>query len=98
MKILQKAIMPDGTEIQLEEWNENYSFMPYGSTIASYPKSKASHEGTYSPKGNKKYRFDFSYKSNEEANQAFNELITGSKVLIDFINNFAGKPEYKDCI
>jgi hypothetical protein len=98
MKILQNGIMPDGTEIQIEEWNENYSFMPYGSIIASYPKSKVSHEGIYAPKGNQVYRFDFNFKSTEETKVAFDELVTGSKVLSDFINNFAGKPEYKNCI
>ncbi len=35
MKVLEKGIMLDGTVIQIEEWNENYSFMPYGSTLAT---------------------------------------------------------------
>lgn len=62
MKVLQKGIMPNGTVIQIEEWNENYSFMPYGGTIASYPKSKVSHEGSFAPKGNETYRFQFDFK------------------------------------
>ena len=97
MKVLQTGIMPNGTQIQIEEWNENYSFMPYGSTIASYPKSKVSHEGTYSPKGNQVYRFDFDFKSNEETKEAFTSLVNGSKQLADFKTNLNRK-EYVDCI
>jgi len=97
MKVLQTGIMPNGTHIQIEEWNENYSFMSYGSTLASYPKSKVSHEGTYSPKRNQVYRFDFDFKSNEETKESFNNLVNGSKQLVDFISNLNRK-EYADCI
>lgn len=38
MKILQKATTPDGTDIQLEDWSEDYAIFPYGSTIAAYPR------------------------------------------------------------
>jgi hypothetical protein len=97
MKILQKGITPNRTHIQTEEWNENYSFMPYGSTMASYPKSKVSHEGTYAPKGNQVYRFDFNFNSETEAKDAFNSLINGEKTLADFKANL-NKKEYADCI
>ena len=97
MKVLQTGIMPDGTAIQIEEWNESYSFMPYGSTITSYPKSKVSHEGNYAPKGNQVYRFQFNFKSDEETKNAFNELLAGTKQLADYKANLY-YPQYADCI
>jgi hypothetical protein len=95
MKVLEKGIMPNGTPIQIEEWNENYSFMPYGSMIASYPKSKVSHDGSYAPKGNQTYRFSFD--TAEETKKAYTELISGVKTLTDFKENLSRK-EYEDCI
>lgn len=50
MEILKTGTMPDGTHVQLEEWKDDYDFMPYGNVVASYPKSKMIHEGRYSPK------------------------------------------------
>ena len=97
MKVIEKGIMPDGTEVQIEDWNENYSSIPYGSTIASYPISKMSHKGHFSPKGNEKYRFAFDFKSFEETREAFCNLVSGNKVLTEFKRNLTIK-EYADCI
>ena len=97
MKVLKTGTMPDGTHIQIEEWNENYNFMPYGSTLASYPKSKVSHEGSFSPKGNEIYRFEFDFNSNNEAEIAFNDLLNGIKNLSDFKTHLS-KQKYADCI
>ena len=99
MKILQKGTMPNGTHIQIEEWNENYNFMPYGSTLASYPKSKMSHEGAFSPKGNQIYRFEFSFESDEETIIVFNDLLEGITELVDIKENLSGNSrKYADCI
>jgi hypothetical protein len=97
MKVLEKGIMPNGTSIQIEEWHEDYTFMPYGSTIASYPKSKTSHEGSFAPKGNEVYRFSLKIKSEVETKKAFNDLLSGNKVLSDFKENLS-KKDYLDCI
>jgi hypothetical protein len=97
MKVLKKGIMKDGTDIQIEEWNENYNFMQYGSTIASYPKSKSNHEGSCSPKLNQIYRFSFDFKSNEETEKAYNSLLDGTKTLSDF-KEFLSDKKYSDCI
>jgi len=97
MKVLELGIMKNGTAIQIEEWNENYNFMPYANTIASYPKSKTSHQGSYSPRSNETYRFDFSFESQEEAKNAFNELAAGNKTLADFKERLL-KIEYADCL
>jgi len=97
MKVLKIGKMPNGTEIQIEEWHENYDFMPYGSTLASYPKSKMSHEGAFAPKGNMEYRFSFNFASNEEAKTAFENLLNSKTVLSDYRDKIDRK-EYADCI
>lgn len=98
MQILEKGIMPDGTVIKIEEWNQDYSFIPYGNTLASYPKSKANHKGSFAPKLDEKYRFQFSFKSNIEAKKAFNDLLLGEKSLIDYKDNFSSDNKYLNCI
>jgi hypothetical protein len=97
MRVLEKGIMANGTKIQIEEWNETYSFMPYGDTIAVFALSQTSHDGSYSPKRNEIYRFDFRFNNNNETKQAFNELLLGTRQLIDFKENLRDK-EYADCI
>lgn len=97
MKVLEKGIMPNGTHIQIEEWNENYNFIPYGSILASYPKSKVSYDGSFAPKGNSEYRFSFNFESAEEAKKAFDELLSGNKNLSDFADKLYEK-KYADCI
>ena len=97
MKVLQTGIMTDGTKIQIEEWKENYSFMSYASTIASYPKSKVSHEGSYSPKGNKEYRFSFNFESEEQTKEMFNSLLSGNKQLKDLVQ-YMHNSKYADCL
>ena len=97
MKILKNGIMPDGTKIQIEEWQETYDFMPYGATVASYPISRSTHEGSFSPKAGESYRFSFDFETHEEAKCAFNNLISGNKTLVDFKEKFNGKKEYLDC-
>ena len=41
MKILEKATTPDGIDIQIEDWSDNYSFMNILS-IGVYPTAKQS--------------------------------------------------------
>ena len=97
MKVITSGIMPDGTAIQIEDWNENYSFMPYGSTLVSYSKSKVSHEGQFSPKGNEIYRFQFDFKNEKDCKIAFDKLISGESVLSDY-KEFMYNKKYQDCI
>ncbi len=89
--------MPNGTLIQIEDWHKSHSFIPCGGILAAYPKSKVSHKGAFSPKGNEIYRFSFSFSSKEEAKKAFDILLAGSKALSDFKANLI-RPEYADCI
>lgn len=97
MKVLEKGIMPDGTVIQIEEWNEDYKFLSYGSTLATYPKSKISLEGQFSPKANERYRFELKFDSYKETKEAFQNLIEGKIVLSDFKDKLYDR-RYVDCI
>ncbi len=59
MKVLKAGKSANGVDIQIEEWHEDYSFMPYGSTLAFYPESKTTHKGEFAPKAGESYRFSF---------------------------------------
>ena len=86
MKVLQRGQMPDGTEIQIEEWSENYSFYTYGSMLAAYPKNRYG----------EKVRANKTFESAEEAGKAFNALKNGDKTLADF--NFTAKESGRDIL
>jgi hypothetical protein len=89
--------MPDGTEIQIEDWHESYASRPEASTVAAYPVCKETHGALYAPKKNEKYRFSFSFESSELARAAFDRLISGDSVLKDYLEVMY-KREYADCI
>lgn len=84
MKILQRGQMPDGTEIQIEDWSENYSFYAYGSFLVAYPKNRYG----------EKVRASKIFDSAEEAEKAFNALKNGDKALTVFY--FTAKESGKD--
>ena len=100
MKILEKGLMPNEVSIQIEDWSKDYSFMSYGSTIAAYPKSKQTLEGSFSPNVNEKFRFQLEFNNYEEAQEAYYQLINGKSGLINYVKNFnyKGKKEILSCI
>ncbi|ADO59909.1 hypothetical protein [Paenibacillus polymyxa] len=98
MKVVKTGNMKDGTAIQIEDWSEDYSFHNKADVLASYPKSKMTHEGTYAPKAGERYRFSFWLGSAGETESAFNVLTEGRKTLSDFKKYMHGKLEYQDCI
>jgi hypothetical protein len=91
MKVIKEGVMPDGTEIQIENWNETYTFMPPSDTIAAYAKSKATIDGDFAPKAGELYRFQFTFKDAAETEAVFNALINGEKVLADYKANLYHK-------
>ena len=84
MKIIKKGRMPDGTEIQLENWNIDYEFIPPSSTIAAYSKSKMTLEGAFAPKAGELMRFQFEFHDAAETETAYNALLAGEKILSDY--------------
>ena len=95
--IVEKDLLQDGTKVQIEDWSTEYSFMKYGTTLASYPKSKANHKGEFAPKLDKSFRCAFDFNSHEEAKNAYDELLSGNKTLSDY-KKFLQSKEYQNCI
>lgn len=79
IRVLKRGMTPDLIEIQIEDWSKDYSFMPYGRTIAIYPKNRY----------NKKFRAEEDFKRHEEAERVFKNLVLGINTLADF--NFTSK-------
>ena len=79
MKILDKATMPDGTIIKIVDWSEDYSCFVFGDEIAAYPKNRYG----------KEFRASKHFDDAKKAKEAFNNLISGKKTLIDY--NFVTK-------
>ena len=97
MKIIKKGVMPDGTEIQLENWNIDYEFNPAFSIIAAYAKSKMTLDGPFAPKAGELRRFEFNFKDAAETEMVFNALSSGEKTLADYKDKLY-HPKYADCI
>lgn len=95
MKILEKGTMPNGTEIQLEDWSEhNTAEYPdlHGMTIGAYPTAK--NTGKYRwVQGGKKFRLSISKNSyadysNEQVKADYENLKSGRKKLEDLAPHF----------
>lgn len=98
MKVIICGVMPDETEVQIEDWSEDYSFHAYADKLAAYPKSKTSMPGLYAPKQKEIFRADFNFKSHGEAQQAFDALVSGKALLSDYRSAMWDRVRYEDCI
>lgn len=85
MKVLERAITPNGVKIQIEDWSEDYSFHRFADVVAAYPMT------IY---GKKEFRAEQQFKNATEASDAFYSLKNGEKNLDDF--NFTAKSIGKD--
>lgn len=81
LDILKVDYMKDGTKIQVEDWSNDYDFMPVNGTLAAYPVSKANGEGQFAPRVGKTFRMSFNFDSEIDTKQSFDELLNGSKSL-----------------
>lgn len=78
-------------ELQLEDWSKAYpSVYKYGSTLIVFKKAK---EDMGIIKRNTKARFEFDFKSHDEAAKAYDDLLSGRKEPIDFIG-YLHNPKY----
>ena len=84
MTVKERAVMPDGTKIQIEDWHENFSIYAEASTIAAYPKDRHG----------KAFRASRSFESAEVAKCAFENLISGACTLSDY--SFTAKSAGRD--
>ena len=93
MKVIQKAYMPNGTNIQLEDWSNTYSFYNLPALVA-YPVATKSQlwrrEGfTF------RLELDANWTSKEEIEAAFNGLQEGTLNLIDLTEHFRRKDDIR---
>ena len=95
MKVIERAVMPNGTEIQLEDWKENntkeYPDL-YGLTIGTYPIAKNTVKHKWIESG-EKFRLQISVNqhsgySNDDVKVDFEALKSGEKSLEDLADHF----------
>lgn len=98
MKVVKRDLMPNGTKIQIEDWNKEYSFKNKNSTIGAYPISKHSLEGQFSPKRNRSFRFTMELENEKETQNIFNKLIAGEIGLLDCSKHHSGDKKELKCI
>ena len=72
MKILRKGTTPDGIEIQIEDWSEDYSFCSYGSYLAAYHKKYI------------RIRSWLEFSNHQDAVNTFESLMSGEKNIFDY--------------
>jgi hypothetical protein len=91
MKVIERATMPNGTKIIIEDWREDYSFINTLNITAfpimqTAPKSKK----LYFTKPGETFRAEISrgWENNDEVYAAFESLKNGQKNLIDYADQF----------
>lgn len=95
MKVIERATMPDGTEIQLEDWSDkNTKGFPdlYGLMIGAYPIAKNTGKYGWIQSG-EPYRISISENkytscSNDDVRADFEALKNGTKTLEDLAEHF----------
>lgn len=94
MKVIERATMPDGTEIYLEDWSDKNTgqFPVYGLTIGAYPIAK--NTGKYGwIRSGESFRIHISQNkyagySNDDLRKDFEALKSGIKSLEDLATHF----------
>lgn len=95
MEIIERTVMPNGTEIQLEDWSSHNTLeYPnlYGLTIGAYPTAKNTGKGRWVESG-EKFRLTISCNnhsgySNDDVKADFTALKNGKKHLEDLAVHF----------
>lgn len=95
MKVIERAVIQDGTEIQLEDWTDKNTIeYPdlYGFTIAAYPIAKNTTKYKWI-EGGQKFRIDISMNLytgylNDDVKKDFEALKNGEKSLEDLKDHF----------
>lgn len=103
MFIREKGTTPNGTHIQIEDWNESYpGTFKKNATIAIYPMAihdiydeENPHFPAY-PKRGETFRSEFDFSTEEEAKEAFKALQSGKKSFMDFLANYSSHVISKD--
>ena len=96
MNIVREGKMPDiyETEIQLENWEDNYPSSPslYW-TIGAYPRAKHCSGRYFGPDRGELFRLTISFDTEAEAVEAFEKLKSGTAQLLDYREKFWNREE-----
>ena len=88
MKLIKEGIMPNGTNICIEDWHDDYpDTFPANDCVAAYPIAKESclrFDSYCYPHIGKPFRLHFHFGSASAAEQAFQALQSGEKSFNDF--------------
>lgn len=84
------AKMPDGTAIQLENWEDRYPSSPtLWWTIGAYPLAKHGSGRYFGPhRKGEMFRLTISFHTDAEAVEAFEKLNRGEAELLDYRDKF----------
>lgn len=86
-KIIEKAVMPDGTAIQIEDWSAVYPGTVYAWMIGAYPIAKHYSEKYFGPRKGEIFRCGLIFPDEREARSVFYRLMHG-RSLTDFKDRF----------
>lgn len=95
MKVIERATMPNGTEMSLQDWSdENTEEYPdlYGYTITAYPIARRSGHYKWIEAG-KRFALiiaanEYKNYSNDDVKKDFEDLKSGKKTLEDLSEHF----------
>jgi hypothetical protein len=97
MKVVKKGQMPDGTAIQLEDWSEDYPKIFSGELkLVAYPIAKHTTGGEFGPRRGESFRYAINGQPTEVAQNAYVDLVSGSKQLLDFSEYVDHGPLYTE--
>ena len=83
------AEMPDGTAIQLENWEDGYPSSPsLWNTIGAYPRAKHCSGRYFGPDRGELFRLTISFDTEAEAREAYEKLTRGDTQLLDYREKF----------
>lgn len=97
MKVLEIGEMPNGTNVQIEDWHKDYEGSAESSVIGAYPVSKVTLEGLCAPVRNKTFRLALHFDNAEQAKEAFQKLVNGAAELIDY-GKYVNSKKLLECL
>ena len=87
--IRAKTRMPDGTAIQLENWENEFITMSHlWWAVGAYPRSKHESGRLFGPRRGQEFRLTISFGTEAEAMECMNNLECGNSELLDYREKF----------
>lgn len=83
MIVTRRNKMPNGIDVQQEDWSVNYKFYAPNSTIAVYPIAMKINKDKFIVNG-EKFRLDLQFDNEEQANQCYESLLKGTAKISDY--------------